>query len=161
MPDQPPWAMRAARAIMDALELRGPDIDRIASPFARIILREHDKESAKGRARMTHKARAARRRAIAQAVHEGAKVAVAATEYDVSLVTARHACQEFGVIVPRSPYPRMLNCLQILSELLVAGQTQAAIGAKANVTQQYVSLVAKQAKDAGIALPQESPNGQG
>lgn len=106
--------------------------------------------------RMSHEARADRRKKIADLVSGGATTSEACREFGVSWVTVYEACREHGVVAPRrnrkpSGLPRRPSMTYlVLAELLRGRATQAEIASKLGVSKQVVSWTAKEAASAGI-----------
>ena len=102
---------------------------------------------------LTHEQRRSRRKVIAQDVANGSSMAEVCQRHKVTRHTAWSACKENGVPMLHNGCHLPPSSYRILADLLNTDDTLRDIAAKHRVTHQFVFIVLKQAKDAGITFP--------
>ncbi len=103
---------------------------------------------------VTHAARYARRRAIANAVEAaGGSTRGIAAEFGVSETTVCYACREFGVtIVPRR-LQGQFSSYRVIAALFDPARTLTQIGQDLNVSHQRVGMIYRTCREAGVPVP--------
>ena len=96
---------------------------------------------------MDHKARAQRRKEIAEFIQKTNDIHKAATEFGVSVNTVYMACKENG-IAPRKH--QRIRQLEIVASLMKDGARQIDIAEQHGVSKQYINQVYKECKRLGI-----------
>lgn len=106
----------------------------------------------------THRQRADRREAIAEAVRAGDAPREVALEFGVSMGTVYHACQAGGVALTRRPVQRRVTVrtLAVLAELQNTTDRGSAIAERHGVSRQWVCELQQRAQAAGLRFARDA-----
>lgn len=111
---------------------------------------------------MTHEARRARRKTIADAVKSGVTTRRAATKFKVTLTTVRDACREHDVEIPTSESTVIRHelCLRLVAQLCAGDLPLAEIARHPMITvsKTYVGRILKRAIRLGIPVHKRYEN---
>jgi hypothetical protein len=109
---------------------------------------------------MTHDERRRRREALAADVRNGMPLCDACTKHRLSMAHGHSACKEHDVHPPRDRLRQQGRTFAVAGALFDVRRTYDDIASAFNVTKQYVGLVYKACRAAGVPVPVRKRSGK-